>query len=300
MNRKLQHYYELILRNWLENGSRAYSSDPDFWEELARNSIRSAADDPASADGFGKRVTSAAGFLRAHGLLQKDQTVLDIGCGAGYFTVEFARTAGQVTGMDISPSLCAEAKRKAGALGLSNVEIVNRDFYSFDPDKEGALGKYDLVVASLLPGSNTVEGFRKIQALSRGSCFAAYLIETKCPLYEEAAALAAGEDLRKPSGRIMHFLFPFNILCLEGFLPEVTFFEETVTHIAPVCETDLSTVKRLWPNHDFSEEEKQKILLTLRDRADPDGNLRASFTNRIGCMLWKVEKDPADQKGNLN
>ena len=104
MNTKMQRYHEVILQNWLANGNRAYSSDPDFWEALGGNSIRSAADDPASASDFGKRVTSVAGFLRAHGLLQKDQTVLDIGCGAGYFTAEFAKTAGHVTGMDISPS----------------------------------------------------------------------------------------------------------------------------------------------------------------------------------------------------
>lgn len=45
--------------------------------------------------------------------LKKDEVVLDVACGQGYFSRHFFETGARVTGVDISPELIAKAKKKS-------------------------------------------------------------------------------------------------------------------------------------------------------------------------------------------
>jgi SAM-dependent methyltransferase len=62
--------------------------------------------------------------------LQSGQHVLDIGCGSGSTTLELAARvgpSGRVLGVDISTPQLESAKRRARALGVSNVAFENQD-----------------------------------------------------------------------------------------------------------------------------------------------------------------------------
>lgn len=54
-------------------------------------------------------------------------SVLDFGCGVGRLVIPFARRAGRVVGVDISPSMIAEAKRSCSVAEVSGVEFVESD-----------------------------------------------------------------------------------------------------------------------------------------------------------------------------
>jgi ubiquinone/menaquinone biosynthesis C-methylase UbiE len=58
---------------------------------------------------------------------QPSQTVLDLGCGAGFDSLLAARrvgTSGKVTGVDMTPEMIAKARSGAESLGMMNVELV--------------------------------------------------------------------------------------------------------------------------------------------------------------------------------
>jgi SAM-dependent methyltransferase len=68
--------------------------------------------------------------LVAHAGPQSGESVLDVGCGCGASTLDFARAvgpSGSVEALDISAPMLAEAKRRASAAGLANVEWRQRD-----------------------------------------------------------------------------------------------------------------------------------------------------------------------------
>ena len=66
--------------------------------------------------------------------------VLDFGCGVGRLLVHFAGRAGMATGVDVAPSMLAEARRNCEARHLDNVEFIQSD------DVLSALmGPFDLV-----------------------------------------------------------------------------------------------------------------------------------------------------------
>lgn len=54
-------------------------------------------------------------------------TALDFGCGVGRLVIPLARSAGHVTGVDISPSMIAEAQRNCAAANVRNVTFVESD-----------------------------------------------------------------------------------------------------------------------------------------------------------------------------
>ena len=84
--------------------------------------------DPADVDGLpDSAVESFAGTGNpfSMGALQREETVLDIGCGAGFDTLQAARQVGPrglVLAVDMTPAMLDKTRAGARALGLTNVE----------------------------------------------------------------------------------------------------------------------------------------------------------------------------------
>src|SRR6516162_7123496 len=73
------------------------------------------------------------------------ERVVDIGCGCGAPTLEFARAVGpfgRVAGLDISGPMLAEAERRARAAGIANVYWRQAD------PATAALDEYDLLISA--------------------------------------------------------------------------------------------------------------------------------------------------------
>jgi len=61
--------------------------------------------------------------------LHGDERVLDVACGTGHASVALARVLprGRVTGVDFSAGMLEQARQKAAALGIGNIEFIERD-----------------------------------------------------------------------------------------------------------------------------------------------------------------------------
>ncbi len=57
----------------------------------------------------------------------RPRRVLDFGCGVGRLLVPFARRAREAVGVDIAPSMLAEARANCGRLGVENVVLAPSD-----------------------------------------------------------------------------------------------------------------------------------------------------------------------------
>jgi len=63
---------------------------------------------------------------------REDDTILDIGTGTGAIALALAADAGEVVGRDVSEGMLAEAREKATASGLDNVQFGEGRFRSPD------------------------------------------------------------------------------------------------------------------------------------------------------------------------
>ncbi|MEM7125590.1 MAG: class I SAM-dependent methyltransferase [Chloroflexota bacterium] len=82
-------------------------------------------------------------FLEQQLGLKPGKRILDVGCGAGRHTVELARRGYQVTGLDFSTGMLAEAKRRAQEAGVE-VEWIHGDATQFTSEE-----KYDGAICML-------------------------------------------------------------------------------------------------------------------------------------------------------
>ncbi len=91
--------------------------------------------------------------------IKKGQTVLEIGCGSGFFTEEISKQVGdegEVYATDIHPIAIDEIKEKIGRLGMTNVipQIEDATNTSFEDNKFDMIILYGVVPAPFIPLSN--------------------------------------------------------------------------------------------------------------------------------------------------
>jgi SAM-dependent methyltransferase len=96
--------------------------------------------------GFQHRVWSAAAFaIWERAGFRLGQTLVDVGCGPGYATVDLAQlvgTAGRVIAVDQAPAFVAHLEARARALGLRNLETRVGDVEQAGAFAAGADGAY--------------------------------------------------------------------------------------------------------------------------------------------------------------
>lgn len=59
------------------------------------------------------------------------QTLADIGCGTGIFSLEATRTAGKVYAIDLSPQMLEVVRQRAASAGFSNLVTAQAEEYDF-------------------------------------------------------------------------------------------------------------------------------------------------------------------------
>jgi arsenite methyltransferase len=106
--------------------------------------------DPAEVDALPASVTGSfcgMGNPFTLGDPLSGQTVLDLGCGAGFDTLLAAQrmsATGKVIGVDMTPEMIAKARTNAEKLGLVNVELVQEAIEDLPlPD-----ASFDLVISN--------------------------------------------------------------------------------------------------------------------------------------------------------
>lgn len=166
----------------------------------------------------------------------RPQRSLDFGCGVGRLLIPLARRSDHATGVDVSPSMLAEAARNCAAFNITNVELV-----ASDDSLSEARGEYDLihshiVFAHIDPRRGTaiiealaarvrVGGFIAVQVLY--SCNATpwkrglVKLRYRLPVVNALRNLMRGRPLREPAMQLHVYDLPklMRMLRQAGFGP---------------------------------------------------------------------------------
>jgi SAM-dependent methyltransferase len=126
---------------------RELETERDRWERLARDPYyavlnedgyrlaRGAEDarsrfDQSGEDDVGRTIAEIRAFIEPD---FRPRHALDFGCGVGRLTIPLARVCEQVTGVDISRAMLAEAARNCEARGVRNVSLLgSTEFFRMD------------------------------------------------------------------------------------------------------------------------------------------------------------------------
>ncbi len=235
-----------------------------------------------------KRRQQVVDFLKTRNMLLETGEVLDIGCGPGKYTLEFAKCSKQVTGIDISPKMLEYAYEKAQQQKVENVYFELSPWETVSLDECGWQKKYDLVFASMCPGISSSDSLLKMCRASKGGCFFSSFVERKDHLRDKLYQLVFGQDPKQHWGKGIYYAV--NLLWLSGYYPEITYHDNAFDHswtLEKAIELYSRQLKQMANLSEAPANMDQKIAEYLRSIA-VDGIVSEKVQSKIAWLYWKV------------
>ena len=288
--------WDYYRRLWADPPPAQELSDPRLWDQRALAWDRRLREDEVYRRRELERVRAVTDFLRRSGQLNPRDRVLDIGCGPGLFSVEFAKYTGHVTGLDLSPAMAGVARDRAKRVGAANTNFLAGDFRQMDLPALGAEEPYDLVVCCLTPAVTNLEQLHKAMALSRGSCLHVTFLDSSDTL-EQMLRAKLFPGTPQPSGHWDGRIFcaVFNLLFLEGWFPRTGSFTQTWEEPVPTRLDALRPYAQRLSCDTLDEQEALERILSLLRRQELPATYRR--TTRYGLTLWDVTDRRAPREG---
>lgn len=136
--------------------------------------------------------------------LQPHETLLDVGAGTGRLSIPAARLAHRVTALDISASMLEHLRRNAAAAGVNNVDAVQQDWQTLQPDDFAA---HDVVLLSRSPAMGDLA---KANAIARRAVYVMFYSGQSLKRFHDT--LVAGIESPPPTVVDDHKTLPMQAL----------------------------------------------------------------------------------------
>ena len=150
-----------------------------------------------------------------------DSKVLDLGCGAGRYSIAIADKCGTVIGSDVSPKMIEFADKKKKEYGKENITFVNECWHDVDVKESGYEKKFDLIFGHMTPAFDTVEDIEKATRASKGYCVLATFAERQAPVAERFLKFMETESQWNDAGKLPMF---FEYLYKAKKYPQVSYY----------------------------------------------------------------------------
>ena len=157
-------------------------------------------------------------FVAEKTALTKDMRTLDVGCGAGAYSVAMARRVGQADGVDLSPRMVAVGSAWAREHGVDNLRLWVENWH--DCDIAPLRGRYDLVFAHTTPAIADYTTLVKLCEASRDACFLCKPARRTDQVFDEVKRIAGLSGRRDFDDSVA---YAFDTLWGLGYDPEVSY-----------------------------------------------------------------------------
>ncbi len=282
----LSYFISLMEKGSGNSPYTAPETAPMLWDHRARSWAHERKNNRKTDERQEKDIL----FLEKHGLLEKDFSVADIGCGPGRFAAPFAARVRSVTALDISAEMIAQGRQYAEHMGLNNIQFHVCNFDTLDLKKEGFIKAFDLVFCSLTPAVRSYDHLLKAMEMSRGHCCCISHLYRKNRLMEQIMREIFPEKSMNRENSGNWFYAAFNILFLMGFRPETSYeSRHSEKLIVPDQEyLDFLMEKMLLPD-DRTPANKNAVMDWLTAHTGEDGFITEITDSCYGRLLWEVE-----------
>ena len=214
-----------------------------------------------------------------------DSKMLDLGCGAGRYTIAMAPRCQLVVGSDIAEDMVNFTNRKKELHQADNVTFRCEDWENVDLQTDGYEKQFDLVVAHMTPALSSLEALEKMDRSSKGYCAMAAHYKREDPLQEELQSLL-GIQQRKRS-KIPEF---FSYLYERGKCPQVSYYFRDDSREMAEEEAVQFWKNRMMFSMDLTMEQEREIERFV-SRHTQNGRLNNPVRSTIVAMIWKSKEE---------
>lgn len=250
------------------HAQRLWDSEATRWAEMADVSVEN--------NGFLQ-------LLDRLGALNPQARVLDIGCGAGRFTVAVARRCKEALGVDLSEAMISEAQKRAHHAGLTNTRFICGAWQDITLDDLGSEA-FDTVFAHMTDAINNRETARKMTQASKNLCvLQMWQVRRNAAL--KAAFDAAGYpdalDHRQSLLEVEAFLAESGLAYDKDMKTKKRVFRKTV-------EEALSFCRMRTPQALLSDETIERMKTALEKFAH-NGFIELVTEEEVLTLVWRVK-----------
>ncbi len=264
-----------IKKNWKNNLNFDVDAGIEAWNSVAEDYV------------YDGSVTLEKNtflkFMQSRIKLAEDMSVLDIGCGAGAYSLALAAKVHKVVGVDFSPKMIETAKKSANLVGIKNADFLVRDWHLCDGSE--FFKKYDIVFAHTTPAIADFTTFMKMINSSGKYCFLCKPARRTDDVFDKLRVLLNMENLNGDES----ISYAFDTIWGLGYEPEIK-YEKTVWHSEKTLneaeEWYLGRLKNAYPVSKAQEDEIKKYL----NKICKDGKIEETTHTTLVTLFWEVSK----------
>jgi|LGOV01.1.fsa_nt_gb SAM-dependent methyltransferase len=260
---------EFFEKIWMDSSKY---SDPsvDFWNLRAEEYNESLSKETPRL----VREEKVNQFVK-NGWINKDSSVLDIGCGSGQLAVELGKKVKEVTAMDYSKKMLDYTKMNAEQAGLTNITTILSDWDHFENNKP-----YDFVIASMSPAIKTPDHLYKMMKTSCGGCYLSGFVKRYSALKNKCY-----DVINETNKRQYHKLnYIFNVLWLKGIFSEISYEEGVHQRVYSIEKAKEIYAFELGIKEN---EIKRKQLDVYLETKAINGLIKEEMIQTKGELLWR-------------
>lgn len=208
---------------------------------------------------------------------------LDIGCGAGDYSMVIAPKVKMAVGTDLSPAMIEAAKKKSQEHRVKNAEFICADWSCLDLDALGWRKAFDLVFAHMTPAIDSAAMLEKMMACSKNHCFL-----TKPTRRQESVLDPIKKILGLGSGSPFdtHIAEAFELVWHLGACPEFFYWQDTWEFDHSLEEACAWYSAKIRTQHEIGAAE-EKAIRTYLTSISIDGRIKEETKSTIVTMYWK-------------
>ena len=207
-----------------------------------------------------------------------DESVLDVGCGAGQYSIALSRLAGRVLGTDFSESMVAHARILAEREGANNASFARSDWRMQDVSGPDYSGGFDVSIAHCTPAIGSADSLRKLAYATKGWGFVTFCTR-RVDVIDRKLADFTGKEFGN-AHRDDIPAYAFQVLWDMGYYPKMHYERDvSVTGRMPSDEA-LDRVRWMLARsgEDDPDALARRFVDSISDGCEVDSGFRSDFT----------------------
>lgn len=258
-------------------GPRSHAGNVEMWDSQADKTGYLTV--PSVEEDAFLRLLDESGAL--HGGID----ILDIGCGAGVYSMALSSIANRAVGIDISPRMIESGQRLVSSQGIRNVQLSCGDWNEADVAASSFERAFDLVFAHNTPALSSFPAFQKLVRCSRGFCAACAPTSMDEPVLEELRAELGG---RETFDRMRNMVFMLDYLLISGAHPSISYEDAMWPVDQPVESAIPYYVGKLWTPGEDREQLRNRVEELLLAKAE-DERIKDTIHAVSTMVVWRAE-----------
>lgn len=219
-------------------------------------------------------------FLLREGLLEGNDSVLDIGAGMGGCALEFAGHCRSVTALEPNKDCLDVLMARAKKCGLGNLNPVHAMWEEFSPEEP-----FDLTFSAMCPAICNVEELRRMESMTKKTCC---LIAVQRGSYEKhRRAMMQALCIRPKGGMTTEAIHYLNALYLMGRQVNVKTLSFRQTYHVP-AERVLEQYPIYFEIFGVSQQASTAFLEDYLQQHAPDGMLEDEALLHQMLIYWEA------------